>query len=166
MGKYDAVLASLPRFPAELQDGGSNRQFEIDQLKTDENFPDRTPSGLLVRYASIRKEKEELEEGVKEKNTLLAAAEQLLLAVYEGEGITSLQVKGIGTVRTQYEPYSSVTDKEAFHEWCLQNGFGPQMQLAWQTMNSVSKERLLNAEEPPPGITVYVKPKTVLTREK
>ena len=166
MGKYDAILANLPRYPVELQDGGANRQYEIDQLKTDENFPDQTPSGLLVRYADIRREKESLEDQVSEQNRMLEAASQLLLAVYEGKGITSLQVKGVGTVRAQYEPYSSVTDKEAFHEWCLQNGFGPQMQLAWQTMNSVSKERLLNAEEPPPGVTVYVKPKPVLTREK
>jgi hypothetical protein len=164
VGKYDAVIANLPRLPTALKEGGNNRQFEVDQKKAE--FPDRAPSALLTAYAALRAEADTMDEKRKELGLRIEAVADLIIEIYEGEGITSLRVAGIGTVRTQFDPYARVSDPSTFRQWCLDNGFGDQMQLPWMTMNSVAKERLLANEEPPPGVEVYVKPKPVLTREK
>jgi len=164
MGKYDAILKGLPKFPSELSEGWASRQREIDEAKA--KITDRTPSTLLALYAALRSEVDRLESEKKEMGIQLEAASSLLLGAYEGEGITSLRVAGIGSVRTEPGPYAHITDKPKFHQWCLENGFGLQMQLPWQTMNNVAKERLLANQEPPEGVTVYLKDKLVLTRDR
>lgn len=166
MGKYDSVIAKLERLPAEYREGGAAYQERINQAKTQEEFPDRSASGLMIKYADCRRVIDDLEEKLSEAKVLVEAASQLLVEVYEGEGLQSQRIGGVGTVRVEYKPHASVVNKEEFHEWCLANGFGPQMHLMWQTTNSIAKEKILNAEEPPPGVKVFNKPTPVLTREK
>lgn len=166
MGKYDAVISKLERLPAEYREGGAAYQERINQAKTAEAFPDRTATGLMIKYAECRKKVDDLEDQLSAANLMVEAAAQLLVEVYEGEGLQSQRIGGVGTVRVEYKPHASVTNKEEFHAWCLENGFGPQMHLMWQTTNSIAKEKILNAEEPPPGVKVFNKPTPVLTREK
>ena len=167
MGKYDSVVQDLNKLPPEIRysdAGGANYQYAVEQEKL--NWQDHTPSVLISQYAEQRALAEEKEEEAKALRLKVEAISQLLMEVYEAEGITSLKVKGVGTMRTDYPPYSKVVDREAFHQWCLDNGFGPQMNLPWQTTNSVVKERLLTGMDVPPGVDVYVKPTPVFSREK
>lgn len=164
MGKYDALTARLPKLPVELQQDDPNRQYEVEQKK--KLIVERTPSALVTQYAALRKESEAMDETQHDLGLRKEAMEQLLIEVYEGEGITNLNVKGVGALRTQYAPYTRVTDKAELHAWCLEKGFGSQMTLPWMTLNSTVSEILLSGEEPPPGVDVYIKPKLVLTREK
>lgn len=165
MGKYDALVGRLPKLPVELApDTDQNRQYEVEQAK--KLFVERSPAALVTQYAGIRKECDEMDERARELGIRREAIEQLLVEVYEGEGITNLNVKGVGALRTQYAPYTRVVDKEQLHAWCLEQGFGPQMALPWMTLNSTVSEILLSGEDAPPGVDVYIKPKLVLTREK
>ena len=167
MGKFDEIVGGLARIPPEIRysgSGGLNYQYKIDQAK--EKFTDRTPSVLITMYADLRAIADAKEDEAKELRVQVEAAAQLLMEVYEGEGITSLKIKDVGTFRTDFVPYSHVANKEEYHAWCLESGFGPQMTLPWQTTNSVTKERILSGQDAPPGVDVYVKPTPVFTREK
>lgn len=167
MGKFDQVVAGLPRITPEVRysgDGGANYQFKLDEAK--EAYQDRKPSVLLTQYARMRARVDRIESLLKKRKVQVEALSQLIVEAYEGHGITSMKVDKVGTLRTDYVPYSHVVDKSAYYTWCMENGFGPQMMLPWQTTNSVTKERLLSGEDAPPGIEVYVKPTPVFTREK
>lgn len=163
MGKFDA-FSNLPRIPHDLREGGTNYQFLVEKIK--DTFQDRRPSFLITAYSETRAVVEELEEKLSEAKLRVEAAAQLLVEAYEGEGITSLKVAGVGTVRIQLTPYSHVKDRETYQQWCLENNFLPQMQIPWSTTNSTVKERLLAGEEPPPGVDVFIKTQVFLTREK
>lgn len=147
-----------------MSEENSNRQYEVEQAK--KLVLERTPASLVTQYAAIRRECDDMDEKARDLGIRREAVEQLLVEVYEGEGITNLNVKGVGALRTQYAPYTRVVDKAMLHAWCLSKGFGPQMSLPWMTLNSTVSEILLSGEEPPPGVDVYIKPKLVLTREK
>jgi hypothetical protein len=165
VGKYDALTGRLPRLPAELVEGNDkNRQYEVEQAK--KLIVERTPASLVTQYADIRRECDEMDDKARELGLRREAMEQLLIEVYEGEGITNLNVKGVGALRTQYAPYTRVVDKELLREWCVEKGFAAQMTLPWMTLNSTVSEILLSGEDCPPGVDVYIKPKLVLTREK
>lgn len=165
MGKYDSLIKDkkIPRLPAELIEGGTNRQYEIDRAK--ELIEDRNPTALASLYAKVRAVVDEKEEEAKVLRTQLEAVAQLLIDVYEGEGISSLNVLGVGSIRTQPSLHTQIKDKKLFHDWCLEQGLQESMSLPWMTANSIVKERLLNGEETP-GADVYFKTVPVLTRAK
>ena len=138
----------------------------MEAAKAAEEFTDRTPTVLLTVYADLRRQAEEKEAEAKAIYVRVEAAAQLLVEAYEEHSIDSLNVKKVGTMRTDYVPHTHVTDKAAFHQWCKDNGFEAQMSLPWQTVNSVMKEKLLSGEEVPECVSVYVKPTPVFTRDK
>jgi len=69
-------------------------------------------------------------------------------------------------VRTQWEPYAKVEDKELYRLWCIAEGLEKSLCLPWQSTNSVTKERLLAGLPVPKGIIAHAKSTIVLTREK
>lgn len=167
MGKYDAVVKTLPKLPPEVrysEQGGLSYQEKINKAK--EKIDAREPDQLLLLYASARAEAERLEEELSTASLIVEATGQMLMDACEAKGIDSIKVKGAGTLRPDYKPHVKIVDKAAFHEWCLQNGFEAQMDLQWNTTNSIMKERLLANEELPPGIQMYNKPTPVFTKEK
>lgn len=169
MGKYDGVVQGLEKLPPEVRYasmGGVKYHEKVEAAKLADEFQDHTPTVLLTLYADLRRQAEEKEEEVKALNVRVEAAAQLLVEAYEMNSIDSLNVKKVGTLRTDYVPHTHVTDKAAFHQWCIDNGFEPQMSLPWQTVNSVMKEKLLSGEEVPECVSVYVKPTPVFTRDK
>jgi hypothetical protein len=50
------------------------------------------------------------------------------------------------------------------HEFVAGGGLERLMSLPWQTVNSLSKERLLDGQPPPPGVDVFAKTKIVLRK--
>jgi hypothetical protein len=158
MGKYTSVLRGLPQYAGEdasIKEQVNAKRIEIGVL---------TPGEAAAGYRKARDKKDALEGQVSEINIEVTAYEAILHEVYELAGITSLKLSDGATVGTYVEPYSSVEDAEAYRVWCLEQDLGNRMTLPWATTNSLTKERILEGEPPPPGVKVYVKTKTRLSR--
>jgi len=166
MGMYEEVVKELPPLPPELREGGAKYQWKVDQEKEKIPIEMRTPAALAEYYATLKTEKKNFDEKKYELNLKLEAVAQMLALVYEGEGISSQTLRGVGAVRTQSEPYAHVADKEEYRQWCVENGFEQQMTLPWTTTNKTLKDLLLEGGTPPPGIEAYFRTTVVFTPEK
>ena len=80
------------------------------------------------------------------------------------QDIQTLKFEDGASVSVQAEPVASVKDHDALREWAMGNGFERNLTLAWQTVNSLSKQRLLDGEAPPAGVEMAVRTKTILRR--
>lgn len=116
-------------------------------------------------YAELRMVRNRIENWDSSFSVLLEAYEGLMIAQFEVEGVSSLKLLNGQPVSTFEEPYAQVTDKEAFRIWCVDQGLERQMTLPWQTVNKLAKDRLLEGEEEPPGVTLYAKTKIRLGSE-
>lgn len=123
-------------------------------------------SALAALYIAARDEQEEAEARLYDKNLELEALSQLYAAQCESENVTSQTVTGLGSVRVQSEPYTKVTDKEAFRQWCIRKGLETSLVLPWQSANAIVKELLMAGEPEPDGVEATIKTKVVLTRVK
>lgn len=161
-GKYAQVVARLQRLSEE-----PTYQAKVNAVKAaivaEEEYKPHA-SHLAQRYADKRIEKEAIEEVLSQCQLELTAIEQLMIDQYEVEGTSSLRLEDGPSIGVQPEPYAQVADRERYYKWCIDEGLGPQMQLPWQTTNSLTKERLLNGEEPPPGVTAFVRTKIVMRK--
>lgn len=96
-------------------------------------------------------------------DTILSVTQEaytvLMVEQMEAEGTASLRLADGQPVSTYPEPYATVHDRDAFHEWCIAQGLGRQMQLPWQTTNMLVKNMLVAGEAEPPGVTVFSKVK-------
>ncbi len=108
---------------------------------------------LAKQYIDIRGEIDAIEAQLSEANLRLEATSQLMTEQFEVEDVSSLNIRDVGSVRTQYEPYAKVEDKEAFRLWCLDNGLEKSLALPWQSTNSIVKELLLGGQKEPAGVT-------------
>lgn len=159
MGKYTSVLRGLPKYSGE--DASFNEKVAAKRIAIGVVSASQAADG----YTKARLAKDKADEEVSKANVEVAAWESIMQEVFEMEGITSLKLATGETVSTYPEPYAQVSDPQAFRNWCMdQEGLGDRMQLAWATTNSIAKERLLAGEEPPPGITVFVKTKSRLNK--
>jgi len=214
-GKYAHLIDKLPR----LMDNEPAYQEKVEAVKKamlEEAGVNFFPAHQLVKgYEALRGTKESkelcpenvieaiirqfgkegLEEIVKEVNLRLEAVTQMMVDQFEVEDTTSLTVEGVGNVRTQYEPYAKVEDKDKFRLWCINHcqtcgkpkdqhpvidqvegesvmvcrnaaTLENSLQLWPSTMNAITKERLLAGLPEPDGVTAFAKVKVVLTRGK
>jgi hypothetical protein len=157
VGKYDHVIKNLPKLPPEP----GPKQDRIDAAKAE--FAGMSVKELTQAYLNLRDEADELNARVEKLDERVQATEQLIVEVYEAEGIHSLKMFGGAAVRTDPIPYASVADKQTYRQWCIQQGLEDQMVLPWPTTTSIVKERLLNGDPEPPGVTVFCKTTVVAT---
>lgn len=123
----------------------------------------RHASDLARAYAEVRALKERITDWESNTNLLLEAYKQLLIEQMEAEGVTGLRVEGVGNLSTWQEPYSRVADAAAFRDWFLADpDLRQKATMMWQSIDSLTRQRLLNGEEPPPGIEVYAMQKVRL----
>jgi hypothetical protein len=194
-GKYDSVVDKLPRLanlePAQV-DKIENVKHQIlaggdpDAIKDLPNainrlttlFDDvakgliaaahgkRYAATLAAGYAKVRATQDVL----KEMDSILTIIEEAYQSAgieqFEVEGATSSLVIPEGTVRHAVEPYAQVEDREAYRLWCIANGYERSLALAWQTTNSVTKERLTAGLPVPDGVKAFQKHKFVFTPNK
>jgi hypothetical protein len=159
--KYAKILAQLPRFLGEEPAYQAKVNAVVQAMKDDPDFRLQAPA-LTRTYVDIRAEKTAAEAIVSEINLRLAALEQLLAAQYEAEGTSTVKLSTGEAVAVQPEPYSVVEDRAQFHRWCIENGYEQALTLPWMTMNSLTKQRLLDGDTEPAGIKCYVRDKFVL----
>ena len=164
MGKYDKVIVGLPKLPwASGSPHANEKYWEKVQIAKGEFKGGST--NLTKSYFEIRRERDVAEERLKALNLRLTALVWRIEELYEAEGIQSLKLTG-GALRLDPVPFAVVEKPEDFHQWCLDNGYGPQMNLIWQTTNSLMKERLLSGEPDLPGVKAFVKTTPTFTKPK
>lgn len=157
-GKYAAVINSLPRMLGEEPAYQQKIEAVKQVMREEENYKQHAVS-LATQYAAIRCEKDDAEEKLKEINLRLEATSQLMSEQFEVEGVSSLKLDNGRGVSIYYEPYAYLENKDAFRQWCIDNQLIGSMSLPWQTMNAITKERLLAGDPEPPGVKVYAKTK-------
>jgi hypothetical protein len=159
-GKYDGIVDRLPTLVVEepsYQDKIDIRKKELVKV-----LGDKMSSGRLADlYKKFRLEKQELENELFDRNLDLAATTQILVDQFEIDGISSIQLDTGDSVSLRYEPYAVVEDKEKIWQWCKDHGYEREMQLSWQTLNAITKDRLLKGEAEPDGVKAFTKVKPV-----
>jgi hypothetical protein len=159
MGKYTQVLRGLPSYKGE--DASFFEKVVAKRLTLGVLSATQAAAG----YAAARTKKDMIDEELSKHSVELAAWESAMHDAFESEGVSSVKLSTGESISTFPEPYAQVANPSAFREWCLgQEGLSDRMTLAWATTNSIAKERLLAGEEPPPGIEIYVKTKSRLSR--
>jgi len=161
--KYVNVIDKLPRMLATEPAYQEKVEEAKAKLVTELNI-ELKASVLAREYASLRAERDRIEDELSDVNLNLEAVSQLLIAQYETEGTTSVRLATGQTIRMQIEPYAQVQDREQYRLWCIANGLERSMMLPWQTTNSLVKERLLAGEVEPDGVIATARTKIVLQK--
>jgi len=161
-GKYDKVLRDLQKLPPDLGEDASY-QIRINLAKAEVVAKHgQSPVTLAREWKRLRAVEDRVEAMAKKVRFRLRVYEQLIEETFEAQGISKFDFTEGGSVGYHPEPYSYVEDKDVFRQWCVDEGLLSSMSLAWQTTNSLTKERLLAGEAPPPGVKVYAKAKFTL----
>lgn len=148
-GKYQHVMDRLKI------DLGTEPEYQVKVEKVKAKVLESLPlhaTALARRYIEIRTQKDKLKGELESVQLELTAVEQLMAAQYEAEGVTSMNVEGLGTVRVTPEPKAKIVDRDAFREWCIENGYERALALPWSTTNAVLKQRLLEGLTEPSGL--------------
>jgi phage host-nuclease inhibitor protein Gam len=164
MGKYDKVNKRLDKYqePKSQQDRLDDEKL---RLAKEYNLHNPKASDLVALYVNARKNKDALEEELKAVNMEVEALTQMVIAAYEVEGVDSMRMPDLGfSVWQQDEPYVSTTDRDALLDWVKTEGLERSLQLPWQTLNAITKERLLNGEPEPPGTKTWLRQKLVMRK--
>lgn len=117
-------------------------------------------------WRELRRLKDLMEDWESDVNLLLEAYAQLIVDQYEVEGSETIKLSGGDSVSVQDEPVASVTDRDALREWAINNDLGRSLNLPWQTLNAIVKERLLKGLPEPPGVKAEARSKCVFRRGK
>jgi hypothetical protein len=186
MGKYSEVVKGLERITDEKPE--YQQQVEVVKRSIKKELEGAYYAATLAeRYRKLRRGekripetdegralvdkmvkafgKEGLEELLSEVNLRITAHEQLMFEQYEVEGISSLKFEDGGSLGVQDEPYPQVEDRTSYRKWCIDNGYEEMMQLHPSTTSSIVKERLVNGEDVPTGVKVFIKSKLVLRKK-
>jgi len=114
-----------------------------------------TTTGYASAYVEMRDIADIVNAWQKSLGVLLEAYETLLLGKLEDENVESIRVNG-RSISTSPRPYSQIKDAEAYRQWCIEQGLERKMQLPWATTNALVSQMLLQGEDTPPGIEVFI----------
>jgi hypothetical protein len=184
MGKYTDKLRTLDKLPQPGPEGGEFRsqvfatknqtptpaalvqlrmalgadliQFQ-DVGSLQDNGRQPTTRELIDIYVATRRAMDAAAEVTSALEVVKTAVEETLADRYENEGLDTVKTDDGITVRHQPEPYAQVTDPDELREWFKAEGMERSLNPAWGTVNALAKQRLLNAEEPMPGVAIYNK---------
>lgn len=120
-GKPENEVPLLPETRQEMINGAVSMAEDgmraAHQLLLRQCAGQRHASVLAKAYAELRALKDRMAEWESNTNLLLEAYSQLMVEQLEAEGVSGLDLEGIGKVSTWLEPYSTVRDKERFRRW-------------------------------------------------
>ena len=128
---------------------------------------------MTVRaYLELRDIKDKVKEWEKAVSDLVDAYGQLAYARIEGEQLANVRLDNGRGVTNMLEPYTKVEDKAKLRAWIEERNpeTGEQLRpdlvaaltLHWGRLNSLAKEMLMAGEEPPPGTSLWSRPKVRL----
>jgi hypothetical protein len=121
-------------------------------------------STLARVWRWMRAVKDTFEAQEKETNLLLEAYKQLLIDHAENEDVSSVRLTTGELIGVQWEPHAVVVDRDKLREWVKIVGLERELQLPWQTLNALTKERLLKGELEPDGVEAKANAKLVLRK--
>lgn len=163
-GKWVKAIAHLPRIIGNQMSHDENHRKKVDEEKYRIiNEEPRTSGHLAGKVAGLRRIRKDLEADLKVTNLLLDAYTELLVDQYESEGITSLRMADGGSVRLQWEPYSSVKETEKFIAWVKMHNLEHNLTMHWRVLDRLVKQALSVGEPEPDGVKVFQKIKAVHT---
>jgi hypothetical protein len=175
-GKYADITPNLKPEPVEdagyqgrveamktnLRSGDEQTVYGIDKRAF--KFDGQGSSSLAHLYKDLRVHKAAIDDVASALNLLIAAAEQMITEQWEAEGLSTIKMEKGGSVSTQSEPVAKVVDHTKMREWCVANGYENLFTLAWTTLNSMVKQRLLDGRPEPDGVDVFSRTKVVLRK--
>lgn len=168
MGKYDAVVANLPKLIGSPEEERSSKHHDkvasFKQALLQSDGYKQHASFLASLYVDLRDEKEEMEETVSELNVRLDAVIALMREQFEAEGINSLRLDTGERVDIGYEPVGKVVDRDKLRLWCVAQGLENKLSLPPATLTSLLKELLLQGATEPDGVEAYARVKVRLNR--
>jgi len=163
MGKYSNVIDNLPKARAtKAEYDGSDYQSRVDEVKPLILAQSKTSSELAMVIRELRETKDSLDKELSQVNLKLEAVAQLLIDAYEADDIESIKLGDGVSISVQSEPQIRILDRSLFRQWCIANGFEEEMVLPYQTSNAIVKERLLEGQPEPEGVTTIARHKIVV----
>lgn len=144
----DRGVPELVREPGAFQTRVDDYKAGLDpQLRV-------SPSALAAAYEALRAEREAQEAAETALSVKLRAIEQLIEDVFTAANIEGLRLTSGQMVKVEPEISVSVEDPDALNAWVKSQGLERLLKLNSQTLGSMVKERLRNAEEIPPGVAL------------
>jgi hypothetical protein len=157
--KYAALFDKFPAEPPE----DAKKQEKIELLKP--QFAGLSATDLAQELAHQRNAEAELATQFALLTLRREALEQLLTATYENEAPewgaygaseSTLRLADGSKFEIRREPKASVIDKDANRLWAIANGMERLLALPWRTLDSTTKERLVNGDPEPDGVAVFI----------
>lgn len=152
--KYSKLRDKLPAFQQE-----SSFQQKVDEWKMQygQNVEGLNVSALASHYASLRAEKDSLEEQISNINIGLEALNQLGVIAMQADDLEKVSLSTGATVYLSYDVYPSVKDKEALLTWVKANKMSAQLSLPWQTLRGICNDLSSNGKPLPKGVEAYLR---------
>ena len=164
--------ALFDKFPAEPP-ADLKKQEKIDALKPE--FASYSVEELAHMLALQRGEEDEIATQLSTCKLRGEVLEQLLVASHENEAPewgaygaseNTLRMADGAKVEIRREPKANVVDRDAVRLWAIANGMERLLTLPWGTLNSATKERLVNGEPEPDGVSVFIHTSVRFTSNK
>lgn len=145
--KYSEVVKKLA--PLEVP-----RSERVEAIR--EKYVGLDSTDLAKAYVAARKVKDLRDAEAKSANETIDAIVSLLVPTFEEANITTIKLDTGQSVGVGLLPRATVEDRDVFREWCKKNGYERELNLAWQTTDTITKELLLQGLPEPDGVKAYV----------
>jgi len=155
MGKYSSLKKDLTRL--ELEPSIQEKVTAVKNNIRNSSGGKLDPSICGSVLINARMEKNRLEALIREQNTVITAMEQELIEFLDSADLLLMRMTNGVTLSINDDVYSQVSNKFEFHQWIRNNHLEDLFSVHYQTMSSMVKERLMNGDDIPPGITPYFK---------
>jgi hypothetical protein len=110
-----------------------------------------TSTFVAQKFRDARIKKDEYDRGGAELNVEVEALKELMKETLEFEGASGVKLADGYQVTSRDTVVGVVTDKQAFHKWCVENDLLPLMRLPSPTVSKLIKERAENNQAFPDG---------------
>lgn len=130
----------------------------VEELKIE--FGELPQADLMKAHRVESDEKDKLNEKLKETNARIEAIGQLLIDIFQSQGVTNVRTEDNQSLYISIEPYLAVQDREA---WFVHVEAHPELDYLWGTnhmaMSSWAKTLLEEGKdsEIPPCLKVFLK---------
>jgi hypothetical protein len=167
MGKWEFLKGKYPKLAPD-----SDYQEKVRQVQESDYYEVDGAGGPRLRevsdvdlcnwYNNKRRLKDQLEAELKVLELEVQAATQLFVERFESQDVQKIKFQDGTTLSVNPEPYPYVQDQQKLLTWVRQQGLESLLTLNYQTLASLTKERLLEGKPLPEGVDVFLKSK--LTR--
>lgn len=169
--KYAGLVGVVPKGnPGPTDESGDPVEaelagkFELAVREERTKLVGKTLPEVVAAYVEARDEKDALNLLLTECNAKVEAYRRAVCDGMEEAGIAAVTLETGESLDSSPEPYAQVTDRDALRQWAIDNGYMNSLQLPWQTLNAIVKDKLLAGEPEPPGVTAFLKTKLRLRR--